>query len=48
MMGVMYDQQGLIAVAWLATGMAAIALLGFALHAALNRNREIREYGMDS
>ncbi|WP_184181325.1 MFS transporter [Paenibacillus sp. JGP012] len=48
MMGVMYDQQGLIAVTWLATGMAVIALLGFVLHAALNRNREIREYGMDS
>ncbi|MGE6575971.1 hypothetical protein [Paenibacillus xylanexedens] len=44
----MYDKQGLIPVAWLATGKAAIAVLGFVLHAVLNRNREVKEYGMDT
>ncbi|MNW64836.1 hypothetical protein D3C74_431540 [compost metagenome] len=47
-MGVMYDKQGLIPVAWLATGTAAIAVMGFVLHAVLNRNREVKEYGMDT
>lgn len=47
-MGVMYDKQGLIPVAWLATGTAGIAVLGFVLHAVLNRNREVKEYGLDA
>lgn len=47
-MGVLYDKQGLIPVAWLATGTAAIAVLGFVLHAVLNRNREVKEYAMDA
>ncbi len=46
-MGVMYDKQGLIPVAWLATAMAGVAIVGFLLHAALNRHREAKEYGID-
>lgn len=47
-MGVMYDHQGLIPVAWLATAMAGVAVIGFLVHGAMNRGREAKEYGLDA
>jgi MFS family permease len=42
-MGVLYDWGGLTPVAWLAAGIAVLSIAGFAVHAALNRDRKITE-----